>query len=192
MSERVWAGHARLADYLPVLELIASSYPATWLSISELHEEAGAPEDAKDALMRYLEKPGGSPEQSRAWEQLTKLCRETGDSLGEVHALIEISQLADTSLNRMSAAANRFNSLLSSGELRLDTAEKQVMAKKLATAMEGRIADGDATDCSRLAWLFLHLHDETGARKYAETGLSLDWDNRYCRGLMESLDQQSS
>lgn len=156
-----------------------------------MHREAGDLDDSKEALLRHLEQPGDTADQLTAWEQLAKVYRETGDTLGEVHALIEISQLAEASLNRMSAAANRFNSLLFSGDSQLDTAEKQVMTRKLATAMERRIAEGDATDCSRLAWLFLHLHDETNARKYAETGLSMDWDNRHCKRLMENLDQRS-
>jgi hypothetical protein len=44
-----------------------------------------------------------------------------------------------------------------------------------------------ATDCSRIAWLFLNLKDEKKASEYAEIGLRLDGDNEHCVKIARRL-----
>lgn len=49
--------------------------------------------------------------------------------------------------------------------------------------MEPRLAEGDATDCSRLAWLLIRCDQEDRALEIVEYGLKLDPNNEYCQNL---------
>jgi uncharacterized protein HemY len=49
--------------------------------------------------------------------------------------------------------------------------------------MEYKIVDGDATDCSRLAWLFIRCDQEDRALQIVECGLRVDPTNEYCQSL---------
>jgi len=49
---------------------------------------------------------------------------------------------------------------------------------------------GKATDCSRLAWLYLNIRNRERALDIAEKELSRDWDNPYCQNLVERLRVQ--
>ena len=87
----------------------------------------------------------------------------------------------------VSNAANRVNDLFRQNVLRLDTEEKRIIVRRLVDAMEAQIREADATDCSRLAWLFFHLRDLDKARQYTKMGLKLDGDNIHCRNLAEKF-----
>ena len=45
-----------------------------------------------------------------------------------------------------------------------------------------------ATDCSRLAWLYLNVGNDDRARDIARLGLERESDNYYCLKLVERLD----
>ena len=57
-----------------MLELVARSYAAGWLLLSELYEEQGSLEKAKDACRRYIERQPGD---FRGWKRLVELSRRT-------------------------------------------------------------------------------------------------------------------
>lgn len=53
--------------------------------------------------------------------------------------------------------------------------------------MEHRSREADATDLSRLAWLYVHLHDVPRAEEIAEEGLAADANNEHCVKLLTRL-----
>ena len=57
--------------------------------------------------------------------------------------------------------------------------------------MEQRKAEADATDLSRLAWLYLHLHDSRRASEIVEEGLVIDPENEYCNRLARRLGRSA-
>jgi hypothetical protein len=89
----------------------------------------------------------------------------------------------------VSAAATRFNRLRYENVLDLDSDEKRLMAERLREIMAERIEEADATDCSRLAWLCLHLSNPEEARQYTEIGLARDSTNQHCLRLQSKLLQ---
>jgi hypothetical protein len=99
-------------------------------------------------------------------------------------------QSRDASADQISGAANRINNIY--GELKqrgvnLDSQDRQVLVKKIADVMQQRMQDWDAVDCSRLAWLYMHLRDYKSARAAAEQGAKHDSANEHCLRLMERL-----
>lgn len=176
-----------LNEYIPMLEFVAKKHPPAWLLLASLYEEqvsANSQTLAIEALRRYIE---GVPDDPKAWKRLASLCEKTNDLSGEVQALVEHSQLPGVPFSVPSDAANRLNKLLGFGRLHLDTDEKEILAQRLVTVMSDRIEEADATDCSRLAWLCMHLHDNDRAKKFTLKGLSIDPSNEYCLKLKNTL-----
>ncbi|MCC7542082.1 MAG: hypothetical protein IT379_38035 [Deltaproteobacteria bacterium] len=180
-------GAGEFEQYIPILEFIACSYPGAWLELATMYEESSQP-DGMDraiyALRRYLES-GTQEYAGEVWTRLAEICRRTGDTVGELQALIEAAECTGASLEAVSAAANRVNNLFRVAAV--DSSEKHILVRRLVDAMAANIGRGTATDYSRLAWLCLHLKDAVRARKYVAAGLQLDPTNEHCVRLEERL-----
>ncbi len=195
VAERVGREPSLLDGFIPTLELISRQYPPGWLLLADLYSEfrpTPTQDDAKETVRRYLQATARGADQLDAWRKLARMCGATGDFVGEVHALLEISELPGGSLSEISGAANRVNHLFATQRLALDTTEKKIVVGRLARALEERIDEGDSTDCSRLAWLFLHMGDESGAERFARRGLLLEPGNEYCQSVLSSIQSRRS
>jgi hypothetical protein len=180
------AGKIDLAAYLPILEFTASKYPPAWLLISELHEELGDLSTAKQSTRRFLEQVRGS-EARIGWVRLRDLSRRTDDGIGELQALVELCELGSKDFDTISEAANRANHLFKAKWLPFEIGEKDVLLRRLLDVAASRINEAAGTDCSRLAWVALHLKDEQTARVYVAHGLQQDPTNPYCHKLALQL-----
>lgn len=191
VAERVGQHREELVEYLPMLEFIARKYPPAWLLLASLHEELDttepSAENVKRAIRRFLESSPNDADKQKAWNRLAEVCRQSSDWSGEAHALVEMCELSNVPFSMISLTANRLNSLFYFQHLVLDTDEKQIVVQRLVTAMELRISEADATDCSRLAWLCKGLHDDDRARRFTMLGLSLEPYNEYCQKLASTL-----
>lgn len=187
-------GRLALRDEKPTLELIARHYPQAWLLISKLWAESGDPdstENSKIAILRYLEMTSpADTDQTKAWQGLAELARKERDWLGFVNAIVHIAELPNADLSGISGAVNTFNSV--NRELESDPEQKRAFAKRLVAVMEPKIGDGDAADCSRLAWLFLQLGNRNRAWEIVQSGLRLDPANEHCRNLERRLAAENS
>jgi hypothetical protein len=177
-------------EYLPILESIARRYPPAYLLLASLYEELECNvEQAKECVRRFLE-ASRPVDQREGWEYLRRLCAYSKDWVGEIHALVELADLPDATIETISAVANRLNSLFRDDLLILDTDEKQILVKRLISLMETQSAGADAGDFSRLAWLCLQLHDRPRAIKWTEKGLQVEPGNIHCLKLAQRLDLQ--
>ena len=194
ISDEVSRGGTTLDSRLPILEFIASQMPAVWLELAQLYGEQRTREGldgARRCLRRYLENPEPGRPLVGVWSDLAELCSRLDDSVGEVHALVELSHAAGVSIDQISGAANRINNIYQDlkqrGVALLDTQERQILVRKVADVTTQRLPELDATDCSRLAWLRMHLRDMPLARQAAEMGHTLDPQNEHCLRLLDRL-----
>jgi hypothetical protein len=67
----------------------------------------------------------------------------------------------------------------------MDGDEKRAMIDRVAGLMQLRISEANATDYSRLAWLYVNIGQLNKARQLAAKGLEFDPTNSYCLRLME-------
>ena len=181
VSRAVANDFGKLKDFLPIVQLVAQHSPAAWLSLASLYEEEGSRqslEEAKASLRHYLEAAPSSAS-SMVWKRLADLCERTNDFVGAVHALVEMCEHSVVPFFVVSNTANKLNSLFWNKSLRLDTDEKRILVQRLASVMSGRLSEADADDYSRLAWLYLHLHNEKEAKNLTEEGLKLDGENEH-------------
>lgn len=192
---RTYAEHIRkspdkLDEFMPVMEFVARKYPFAWLYIAEILKEDGRPgsiERAKICITGFLEFAETPDDQRKGWRTLAAFCRDDADLDGEAHAILEYCLVSGTSMTDISTMVNRLNDLRKM-EYKIDDSEEiGTLARQVAAIMTSRIDEASATDCSRLAWLHLHLHDEISARRVAEQGLRLDPENDYCIRLARRL-----
>jgi hypothetical protein len=190
IAARISTGRLSLDDVIPSLEFISRQYTAAWLMLAKLHEEAGGAghlTKAADCLQRFLEQPQPLSEQRTAWDELARIFRLTRDWTGAAQAQIRMCAMPDTPYSMLSNTANWLNSLFWDNYVAIDTDKKRLLYRELARLMEHRKQEADATDLSRLAWLYLHLHDAFRAEEVAEEGLTLDPDNEHCIRLLARL-----
>ncbi len=172
---------------LAVLEYFATGYTPAWLSLARLQQELGEIDAAIGSLNRFVEANPADPE---GWRHLTVLYRQAGDALGEMHARLQLAELARPLFAELSTAAGRLNGLLSRRELPVEHDERRLLIRRLRQLIENRVTEADATDLSRLAWLCVHAQDEAAAAKWAQDGLSLEPANEHCRSLLRKLGVQ--
>lgn len=191
MAERVNQDPQQLPEYLPVMELVASKFSPAWLLLARIFEESQSDPKltrAKECVRHFLEQTPRSEQQRAAWKKLTEYCNRSCDSIGEMEALVEMCELPNTPFPDLSNAANRINSLFAFRQF-LDTYERMIPVRRLATLMESRITEGTATDYSRLAWLYMHLQDEAKAYDLANHGLQREPGHDYCEKLVARLSK---
>ena len=192
VAKQVSEGKSTLAASEPVLHFLAGRVPAIWLEVATLYEEsqpADVTEKVKECLRRYLERPEDVRTTASVWRRLADVCERDGDHAGRVHALVEMCEAAGTASDVISSAANQINGIYF--ELRrlqmdvLDDDERRSLIKRVVDRLETVNEELDATDCSRLAWLYVQLGDPARAVEVTKVGLRLEPSNQHCLGLLE-------
>jgi len=182
VSEDLAQNRIKLAEEMPVLELIARHHPPAWLMIADLWREStnsSAPVQIVEALTRYLETSRPGVHQRVAWERMALIHRKQGDWTGFVNAQVQMAELPGANLSVISAAVNTFNSV----SHQVDAASRRSFAQRLAKLMEPMISGGDSTDYSRLAWLLIRCDKEDKALEIVDRGLKLDPYNEHCQNI---------
>jgi hypothetical protein len=185
---------AVLDRFVPILEYVASRVPKAYLPLAELvlesGDEAHAAKRAKGYLRKFLE-TASVQEKLQAWLRLADLCHSTNDAVGEVHALSEAALLPAITALQIGPLANRINNKIRDLKgRRVDDAwspEVRQLIERVANAMERHLDQLSATDCSRLAWLYLNIRREDRARDIAKIGLARDPGDEHCLNLVRRL-----
>ncbi len=102
-------------------------------------------------------------------------------------ALLEICESDDVPFHEISNAAQRLNALFGQGVHPIDGEERRVIFERFTSIMSARIHEANATDLSRLAWLYLHLWDDATAKGLTKKALSLEPENSHCLKLAVRL-----
>lgn len=189
ISRRIERGES-FESYAPILEMICRTYNPGWLVMARWHMERGTGADfekAKIELRSFLENDPVGPNSAEAWRLLGRASYQTGDSLGEVHSLIERAQLSAVPFHDVSNTANLLNRLLRDHDFEVDKDERRQLAKRLLSVLERRRGEADADDYSRMAWLALHVGQDQKAIEYATEGLGIDASNDHCRKIAQRL-----
>ena len=184
-----------LETYLPILEYLGAQVPRAFLRIATLLSEVPGTSDnarIKDYLRRYLESSEHS-EREATWFWLADICHADNDALGEVHALGQVAMLPTSAPQTMGVVANRINNKLrdlkAKGIEDSWSSEVQELIERVAEQMRRQLENLDATDCSRLAWLYLNIGNEDRAIDVTKRGLEKDPEHEHCIRLIERLEK---
>lgn len=189
IAKRVSLKIDKLENYIPVLEFICRKYPYAWLTLASLYEEEGKIENAIESLQHFLETSINENEQYSCWDKLANLYAKNNDWDGEAHALIELSELSITSIEKLKQIAFRINSLFKNNKFQTDTTEKQILSERLISSYMNHLENGlsESDDCSQLAWLYLNAGDRKNAIKVVKQGLEIDPYHIHCLKLKANL-----
>lgn len=189
IAKRVSLKLDKIENYIPVLEFICRKYPYAWLTLTSLYEEEGQYLNAIVSLQRHLETTTSEAASYRSWEKLAELYCRIHDADGEIHSIIEMSELSITNIDKMRVIVNRVNSLFKNNKFQTDSTEKQILAQRLIVSYQ-TILDKTAyesDDCSQLAWLYLNAGDRKNAKGVIQRGLDIDPHNVHCLKLKSTL-----
>ena len=118
---------------------------------------------------------------AKVWERTAEKKRLQGDVFGFLEAAVKMVEVPGTDLAAISSVANDFNQLVR--QLDADPESQREVARRLSAVMQLQISDGDAVDCSRLAWLMVHAGRMDGLLDVVERGLRIDPESEYCLNL---------
>lgn len=173
-------------DYAPVLEAICRAYNPGWLLLArwQIEQQTGhGYAYAIEELRRFLENDPPPEESAEAWRLLGCAYFYTGDKLGEIHAFIERAQFSQVSFNDLSGTANKLNQYFREHSLEIEKVQKHDLASRMLSVLEQRISEASADDLSRMAWIAIHLGQESKARDFVQEGLRLDPENSHIVNL---------
>jgi hypothetical protein len=186
----VSSGERTLDECLPTIEYVARKMPRAWLYLADLYEERlpNPDEYIRNCLSHYLERDGQND--TCAWKRLADMFAASGMIHEEINALVGLAKAENAPTYLISNAVNRVNGQLRSSKYPLDSGDRGQLVRELADVMATRILECDATDLSRLAWLYLSLQNLPKAKELVGLGLSKEPENTYCRNLKTRLDDQ--
>ena len=195
VAVRASASPTALKEMLPVLEYLAAKVPKAYLRLADLVLEVGdsghSTDQAKTYVRNYLEK-APIPDRLNAWLRLAVLCQSSQDPVGEVHALSEAALLPTLDQENLGSFANRLNNRMrdlkgcSSADAR--SGEIRELLERVIREMEKHLQNLSATDCSRLAWLYLNIDNSQRALDVVKVGVERDPANEHCQNLILKLD----
>ena len=183
----------------PVLEFLATRVPKAFLQLSdlvwEIDDSEKSAETAKEYITRFIE-VAATPDKLEAWIKLADRCSASQDPIGEIHAVCEAALLSTSDMESLSIFANRLNNRIRTLKgthmeiwgLEGSHTEVRELIGQVIQEMEKHLSMLSATDCSRLAWLYLNIGNSERARDAAEKGLQKQPKNEYCQNLIQRLD----
>ena len=187
IEKRVLRDGSSVDEFIPIIESVARQYPDTWLLLADLHRQLGAECEFERTLERYIESSNLTEEKRTAWEKLASHFQARSKYADELFARIKIAQLSNTDYETISEAVNRFNSIVRQPEFEFEHDDKSQIVQLLIRLMKQRINEADATDLSRLGWLYMHNNQVDSAKDVARSGLEIDEDNEYCKRLLQRI-----
>ena len=195
VAGRVSNNPRELHETLPILEYLATRFPATYLKLADLVLEVGEDRESKETAIAYIRgflRESKVSDRRDAWLRLAGLCRLIDDSLGEIHARCEAALQPTVGRHDLGESANEINNrireLKAQGVDEAWSAEVKEMLTRVAEVMQRQIQQLSATECSRLAWLYLNVGNSGRALDVAKIGIGSDPDNSYCQKLIERLE----
>jgi hypothetical protein len=191
ISKMIKSGEKSLDECLPIVEYVARKMPHAWLYLADLCEELLQDSDKQMRvyLSRYLERDGKND--TRTWTRLAKSFSVAGMVHEEINALVSLSKAKGVETFEISNSVNKINYLIRSSRFVLDRNDRSQLITELADAMAAHIPKCNATDLSRLAWLYLSLQNIEEANRIVGIGLSKEPNNDHCQRLRIRLDNES-
>lgn len=184
-----------LQEFLPILEYISTSEPKAFKYLAELILEADYSEVTIKRAIHYYRLYLENAEygsKMEVWEKIADLSHAINDAVSVIHALTEAALLPSNGLDEIATFANKINNRIRDlKDLRIEQTrsfEVKKYIEKVAYKMAAYDKFLDATNCSRLSWLFLNIGDSQKAQEYALYGLEKDPENEHCLKLAAKLN----
>lgn len=192
VSSKVGENPQLIYDYLPILEFLATKFPQAYLELADLIRETTPDrvEDAEGYVKRFIEESNEPNLTEKAWEKIASFSQDRGNFEGELEANVNVALSPNATLDEVSAKANNINHRIKNFSKNgympsINTLSRLI--RPVIERMEREIQVLSATDCSRLAWLYLTCDNKDKATEITKIGLEKDSENEYCQRLYDRL-----
>lgn len=170
--------------FRPIMEYIARKIPIAWLYMSELCQ--GNARLQLQYLTSYTEKVDDVDWQ--IWLKIAELYADINDAVNEIYARVRMCRCSSVDIKEISFAVNRMNEINS---LHPNSSNQNLVALKmeLTELMHSRLDECDATDLSRLAWLYINQSAYDIGLNLAKEGLRLEPANAHCQNIVDRFSR---
>lgn len=180
-------GNRAREEIEPILQYLATKYPSVWVHMANLTAKFnwdGLSEE--ECLLRYTQAPDDHYSVQSAWQRIAEIRENRRDHRGAIDALAQVCRLDDTPVEYISNAALRINSILSKvSPEEIGSQEKPILVQDVVGALETSINELNATDLSRLSWLYLNSGKTEEGYDAAKRGLEIEPNNHYCQRIVD-------
>ena len=187
VAKRLGTSSKTMEEIRPILEYLASRLPTAYLRLSDLAWEAGDFDRAKGYVRNYLENDR-TVVRLEPWRKMAQLCQLSADPVGEVHALTEVANLMGSNQEELGRCANHLNArvraLRGNGLSEPHLGQIRRHVDRVIERLERLLKDLSATNCSRLAWLYVTVGMRERALDIAKIGNRREPENDHCKNLM--------
>ncbi len=187
IEKRVLRNGHSVDEFAPIIESVARKYSDAWLLLADLYKRLGDDGKFVNTLERYIESSNDVEEKRNAWEKLARHFQTRAKFADELFARIQLAQLPNTDYETISDAVNRFNSIVRQPDFEFEHDDKSHIVQLLILLMKQRDEEADATDFSRLGWLYMHNGQPFEAELAARRGLAIDECSEHCIKLLQRL-----
>lgn len=169
-----------------VLESLAESSPEIWSFIARWRRDVGKkPKLVREAFKRAVEE---APYDSRLWREWAAYETTQGEQLRGIELRLRALEVGGDDVEEASVVAGDVARVISLHAKSLSIDKRRVYLAHLRDLLSTHEATLDATQLSRLAWLYLLEGNVAEARRLAEFGLSKDPENEYCWAIFNKVE----
>jgi len=168
-----------------VLENLAETYPETWSFVAWWRRDASKPPVAvREAFKRAVEE---KPYDSKLWREWAMFEHRQGEEIRAMELRLRALELAGDDVEEASDLAGEVARVISVHARTLSMDKRRVYIADLRDLLSRHETELDATQLSRLAWLFLVEGNSVEARRLAEQGLAKEPQNEHCSAIRQKL-----
>ena len=190
IHKRVTDNNAAIDEFVPIVEYMARRrHHQAWLELANLYRKTGVTDKFENYLKRFLEFSSDNEKKREVWETLANFYKSENRHSDELVARIQVAQLSRAYYETISDTANKFNSITKMQDYKFDEGEKEQILDTLIELMEYGLYQANATDFSRLGWLYMHNRQPDKASEAADRGLEIEPGNEYCKRLRQTAQQ---
>lgn len=173
-----------LEEAVAIGEYVARRYPESWLLLARLQRELlpSGRIAAKASYQSYLSR---TPDDADAWLELSEVCRQTNDDLGELRAAANASQHAANRYHALSQSLVTVRERCDAGLIKTESKQKKGFLLAICRGWIPRENQASLHDCYNLARLADRAGDLEDTMFWADQGLRKDPSNQRLREIRD-------
>ena len=179
-----------LGQWYPWFDRLGNSVPWLWNWLARELVDRGRASEADKFFVRAIRAGERMSYVSDLWLDLAKHREEQGRDKEALQAWVSRAALPRAPFEDISHAANKVNGWLGRARVVLDKEERQSLVGDLIEKMDVRLAEADAQDLSRLAWLYANVGQIRRGLAMARRGLDLNPRQKDCANFFQSFEGQ--
>jgi len=168
-----------------ILESVADLWPPAWLDLAKYRRKYEF--DRKNIEYAFRRAVEEMPFRKTVWLERARYAKIVGDEATQITSLVSAVDADPADLDLLGEVAYQLSRYINNHKADIPKTRRGVYLASVRAHMERVAVHLDATNLSRLAWLFLLENDKQNGWKYAKLGLTRDPYNEHCNSIVQRL-----